>query len=103
MLGTVDPTWRTTHWLQLAVQGISDNEVPWYKLARSDGPQHQAVYDPGGGAGKCRQFPMVCGLFPCFAEGWGSHMRSTVVMASGEGTRGRSLPTGQGVLGRNRH
>ena len=32
MLETVDPTWRTTHWLQLAVQGISDNEVPWYKL-----------------------------------------------------------------------
>ena len=29
---TVDPTWRTTHWLQLAVLGISDDEVPWYKL-----------------------------------------------------------------------
>ena len=30
-LETVDPTWRTTRWLQLAVQGISDNEVPWYE------------------------------------------------------------------------
>ena len=33
MLETIDPTWRTTHWLQLAVQGISDDEVPWYELA----------------------------------------------------------------------
>ena len=32
MLETVDPTWWTTHWLQLAVQGISDDEVPWYKF-----------------------------------------------------------------------
>ena len=32
MLETVDPTWRTTHLLQLAVQGISDDKVPWYKL-----------------------------------------------------------------------
>ena len=32
MLETVDPTWRTTCWLQLAVQGISDDEVPWYEL-----------------------------------------------------------------------
>ena len=32
MLETVDPTWRTTRWLQLVVQGISDDEVPWYKL-----------------------------------------------------------------------
>ena len=32
MLETVDPTWRTTRWLQLAVQGISDDEVPWYEL-----------------------------------------------------------------------
>ena len=31
-LKTIDPTWRTTHWLQLAVQGISDDEVPWYEL-----------------------------------------------------------------------
>ena len=29
---TVDPTWRTTHWLQLVVQGISDDEVPWYEF-----------------------------------------------------------------------
>ena len=32
MLETVNPTWRTTRWLQLVVQGISDNEVPWYEL-----------------------------------------------------------------------
>ena len=32
MLKTIDPTWRTTHWLQLAIQGISDDEVPWYEL-----------------------------------------------------------------------
>ena len=32
MLETVDPTWRTTHWLQLVVQGISDDKVPWFKL-----------------------------------------------------------------------
>ena len=31
MLETVDPTWQTTHWLQLVVQGISDEEVPWYE------------------------------------------------------------------------
>ena len=31
-LETIDPIWRTTHWLQLAVQGISDDEVPWYEL-----------------------------------------------------------------------
>ena len=30
-LETVDPTWQTTHWLQLVVHGISDEEVPWYK------------------------------------------------------------------------
>ena len=31
MLEMVDPTWRTTRWLQLAVQGILDEEVPWYE------------------------------------------------------------------------
>ena len=31
MLETVDPTWRMTRWLQLAVQGILDDEVPWYE------------------------------------------------------------------------
>ena len=30
-LETVDPTWRTTCWLQLVVQGISDDGVPWYE------------------------------------------------------------------------
>ena len=28
---TVDPSWRMTHWLQLAVQGILYEEVPWYE------------------------------------------------------------------------
>ena len=32
MLETVDPTWRTTCWLQLAVQGMSDDKVPWFKF-----------------------------------------------------------------------
>ena len=32
MLKTINPTWRTTCWLQLVVQGISDDEVPWYEL-----------------------------------------------------------------------
>ena len=32
MLKSIDPTWRPTHWLQLVVQGISDDEVPWYEL-----------------------------------------------------------------------
>ena len=32
MLETVNPTWRTTRWLQLVVQGILDDEVPWFKL-----------------------------------------------------------------------
>ena len=31
-LESIDPTWRPTCWLQLVVQGISDNEVPWYEL-----------------------------------------------------------------------
>ena len=28
----IDPHWRAMHWLQVAVQGIADKEVPWYKL-----------------------------------------------------------------------
>ena len=32
MLKTINPTWRTTCWLQLVVQSISDDEVPWYEL-----------------------------------------------------------------------
>ena len=32
MLETVNPTWRTTRLLQLVVQGISDDEVPWFEL-----------------------------------------------------------------------
>ena len=29
-LETIDPTWRTSRWLQLVVQGILDDKVPWY-------------------------------------------------------------------------
>ena len=32
MLEMVEPTWRTTCWLQLVVQGISDDGMPWYEL-----------------------------------------------------------------------
>ena len=32
MLEMVDPTWRTTRQLHLVVQGILDDEVPWYEL-----------------------------------------------------------------------
>ena len=32
MLEMVNPTWRTTRWLQLVVQGILDDEVPWYEF-----------------------------------------------------------------------
>ena len=46
---------------------------------------------------------MAHSLFPCFAEGRGSCVQLIVAMASGEGAGGRSLPTGQGILGRNRH
>ena len=31
MLETIDSMWRTTRWLQLVVQGISDDKVPWYE------------------------------------------------------------------------
>ena len=31
MLETVYPTWQTTCWLQLEVQGISNDKVPWYE------------------------------------------------------------------------
>ena len=32
MLESIVPTWRATHWLQLAVQGVVEDEVPWYEL-----------------------------------------------------------------------
>ena len=32
MLESIDPSWRATHWLQLTVQGIEEDEVPWYEL-----------------------------------------------------------------------
>ena len=31
-LEEIDLHWRATRWLQVAVQGITDEEVPWYKL-----------------------------------------------------------------------
>ena len=31
MLKSIDPHWRATHWLQMAVQSIAE-EVPWYEL-----------------------------------------------------------------------
>ena len=32
MLESINPTWRATCWLQLVVQGIVVDEVPWYEL-----------------------------------------------------------------------
>ena len=32
MLESFDPHWRATRWLQMAVQGITKEEVPWYEL-----------------------------------------------------------------------
>ena len=32
MLESIDPHWRATHWLQVTVQGITKEEVPWYEL-----------------------------------------------------------------------
>ena len=31
-LGEIDPHWRAKWWLQVAIQGITDEEVPWHKL-----------------------------------------------------------------------
>ena len=33
MLESTDPHWRATCWLQVTVQGIAKEEVPWYELA----------------------------------------------------------------------
>ena len=32
MLESIDPHWRATRWLQLAVRGITEEEIPWYEL-----------------------------------------------------------------------
>ena len=32
MLESINPHWRVTHWLQVAVQCIAEEEVPWYEL-----------------------------------------------------------------------
>ena len=31
-LEEIDPHWRAKQWLQVAVQGITDKEVPWHEL-----------------------------------------------------------------------
>ena len=31
-LENIDPHWRATHWLQVAVQGMAEEEVPWYEF-----------------------------------------------------------------------
>ena len=31
-LEEIDPHWRAQRWLQVAAQGITDEEVPWHKL-----------------------------------------------------------------------
>ena len=31
-LECIDPHWRATCWLQVALQGIAEEEVPWYEL-----------------------------------------------------------------------
>ena len=45
MLESIDPNWRATHWLQLAVQGITEDEVPWYELVipLTSGPEGAAL------------------------------------------------------------
>ena len=34
-LQNIDTKWRVHRWLQLAVQGITDEEVPWFELVAS--------------------------------------------------------------------
>ena len=46
---------------------------------------------------------MIRGVFPHLAESWRSHAWSAMAMAKGEGMGSGSFPTGQGVLGANRH
>ena len=31
-LEEIDPHWRAQQWLQVSIQGIMDEEVPWHKL-----------------------------------------------------------------------
>ena len=31
-LKEIDPHWRAMQWLQVAIQGIMDKEVPWHEL-----------------------------------------------------------------------
>ena len=139
MLEMVDPTWRTTRWLQLVVQGISDNELPWYELIIP------LMVGTESAALSLAKHLLTIWRWSIKVQGWdicpptltalntgqfmtreevlenvddslwfvayshalqrvcGSCVWLMVAMAKGEGARGRSLPTGQGILGRNRH
>ena len=83
--------------MAMEYQGSGAGHLP----TRSGSSQHWAIYDQGRGVGGCRQFPLVCGLLPCFAAGQCGHVWTVVGMACGEDTRGRSVPTGPCILGRN--
>ena len=137
ILETVDPTWWTTRWLQLAVQGISDDEVPWYEFVAplmmgAEGAvlslaKHLLTIWQGSirvqGWDTCpptptvliiRQFMMrdeVQGDIDnsLWFEAYSHTLQSqrscawlALAVAEGEGTGGRSFPTGQGVLGGSR-
>ena len=45
-LEEIDPHWRATQWLQVAVQGIMEEEVPWYELVTllTSGVKGAALY-----------------------------------------------------------
>ena len=45
-LEEIDPHWRTMQWLQVAIQGITDEEVPWYELVTllTSGVEGVAIY-----------------------------------------------------------
>ena len=127
MLETVNPTWRATHWLQLAVQGILDDEVPWYDLitllmVRTEGAALSlAKYLLAicqwsirvQGWDVCLPVPTVLNIGQFMTqeevqgmvdnslwfEVYSCTLRLTMAMAKGEGTGSGSFPTGQGVLG----
>ena len=116
MLESIDTTWRATCWLQLAVQGIADDEVPWYELViplmsgikgqapprgmelepqGSRGgclptcphcPQHQTIHDHGQSGRGCGGATLVCGLLPCTAADGQGSMWVEMGMASKGGT-----------------
>ena len=138
-LEMVNPTWRTTRWLQLAVQGISDDEVPWYKLitplmVATEGTalslvnrllavwrwsikvQGRDVCLPAPTALNIGQFMTQEEVLENVDNSLGFVAYSCALQRVGEATCGRrwqwawgkapeirSLPTRQGVFGRNRH